>query len=300
MARTGMMAYSAILAAFCVSNLCISNAMASLSSGDDQQTLTDSAKNIFASSPFLLSQMHYVKRSTSILIDSATDDAGEEIVNMRGSQLDLPVGTLLTIVEQSETGEYSTLSLNIEEMIDAGVDVSGMPNLFRVKTSELNLVDLEVIQLTEIDGEEQDYVLPETVAARKKRGRAKMTYCLRDVRLFASSKCGAKIYQTARAADAYNGYLRTGAWVKIKRGSWKAYPKCTACFYGGGRQDCRAKGSKSTACGHAAIKINANQWKGAGVRTVPGLPNKNGTFNGVRRKPYQFHGCLVPKKFAKK
>ncbi len=272
------------------------NAFASLDTSSDadraDQTIGQVSGLFAKRSPFLLSQVHVSTRTASILIESATDDSGEEITELRGGQLDLPVGSMLTIVEESEDGEYATVSPDLEGMMDEGIDVSEMPNLFKIKISELSALGLQMIQLTEIDGEESDFVIPEVVAGRKK-GRAKMTYCLRDVRVYASSSCKTKIARVAQAAHAYNAYIGTGAWTKISRKNWKDYPRCTACFYGGGRQDC-----KGGSCGHAAIKIDANRWKGAGVRTVPGLPDRNGTFNGVRRKPYQFHGCLVPKKIG--
>ena len=108
-----------------------------------------------------------------------------------------------------------------------------------------------------------------------------MTYCLRDVRIAARKFTAAKNIPQGipRAALAYPAYKAKG-WRPIKLSA--SVTNGTACFYGGGRRDC-----KGWPCGHAAIKIGKNKWKGAGIRPVPGLPNKKG-------RTYVFHGCLTP------
>ncbi|MBX2993270.1 MAG: hypothetical protein KF681_00550 [Bdellovibrionaceae bacterium] len=122
-------------------------------------------------------------------------------------------------------------------------------------------------------------------------GRGGMTMCLAEVRVNAKSICGQTMPTIGRAAQGYEVYKAAG-WRPVEY-SPNSNPVCTACFWGGGRTDCGGQ-----ACGHAALKIRAGAWIGAGIRTPPELPNQNGCKRSVRGKkvcrvPYVRHGCLV-------
>lgn len=124
--------------------------------------------------------------------------------------------------------------------------------------------------------------------------RGGMTFCLGEVRINAKHLCQQVMPVIGRAAVGYEAYKAKG-WTPIDKGqNWAAYPKCTACFWGGGRQDC-----SGGSCGHTALKGEGNMWVGAGVRAVPRLPDRSGCSRkgrrgrGVCRKPYVFHGCVV-------
>ncbi|NCN39968.1 hypothetical protein GW916_01835 [bacterium] len=254
--------------------------------GEKESTLSQ----VSFSSPFLLNQVYVSKQSGAIQVEEASDDSGEVMAELSGQFLDIPVGSSLSIIERSEDGRFLTLSLDLEGLMADGVDVSELPNLMKVSASELLKLNPSIVEVTSFEDGFGHFVVPEELAAKKKGGRAKMTYCLADVRIFASSKnCRAKIARVKFARQGYQAYLNTGGWKKISKKNWKDYPVCTACFYSGGRQDCKG------GCGHTAIKINSNLWKGAGIRSVPGLPNRNGVVRGVLRRPYKFLGCVVPK-----
>jgi hypothetical protein len=125
-----------------------------------------------------------------------------------------------------------------------------------------------------------------------------MTYCLGEVRINAKHICGQTMPMISRAANGYDAY-RAAGWKPINMGSnWSSYPKCTACFWGGGRTDC-----KGGACGHTALKGGGNMWVGAGVRAVPRLSDRKGCSRSRRGKvvcrvPYKFHGCVVAPGFG--
>lgn len=122
--------------------------------------------------------------------------------------------------------------------------------------------------------------------------RGGMTYCLGEVRINAKHVCGQVMPVIGKASIGYEAYKAKG-WTPIDKGSnWSSYPKCTACFWGGGRQDC-----SGGSCGHTALKGDGNMWVGAGIRAVPRLPDQSGCKRRGRRvvcrKPYVFHGCVV-------
>jgi hypothetical protein len=241
-------------------------------------------------------QVYSALRSGDIEVLGAVNDDGEEMAELKGQLLHIPEGSVLQFVDESEDGQEVSFSFDLEGMMADGQDVSDLPGIIKVRAADLARLSLGPIRLGEIESEEgidEDVILPEIVAGKRaKKRKSTMTYCLQDVRLWASANCKAKVIRTEKAADARKKYLATGAWEPINLGSkWSKYPVCTACFYGGGRQDC----SGGTACGHAAIKISANKWKGAGIRTVPGLPDRNGVFKGIKRRPYKFQGCIIPK-----
>jgi len=255
---------------------------------DDSQGLNNGAP--LYKNPFLVDQLHVAKRSAAIQVEQAFDDDGSEIQELTGQFIDVAAGSLLSVTDESSDGRFVTLSFDLEGMMAEGKDVSELPNLVKVNAFELSKLDLSMVTETAMGDGTGEIIIPEFLAGKGK-GRAKMTYCLRDVRVFASGKnCRAKIARVSLARQGYAAYLATGDWKKISKKDWKSYPVCTACFYAGGRQDC------SGGCGHTAIKINSNQWKGAGIRTVPGLPDHNGYHKGVLRRPYKFLGCIVPKR----
>jgi hypothetical protein len=225
--------------------------------------------------------------------------------NSPTQKITLPPGTELNVMEISADGQY--VQIGIDEDLSSqnpGLD-SADPVVLWVKKSELMLtqpiyVDMAAIDMFEDMGIELDTTQEEQAwwdeagligsVARKKK--SSMTYCLRDVRITAAKYTAKKNIPQGipRAAVAYGAYKAKG-WKPIKLSN--SCPNGTACFYGGGRMDCCTKTNKKGkciargACGHAAIKIGSNKWKGAGIRPVPGLPNKNG-------KVYVFQGCLTP------
>lgn len=252
-----------------------------------------------ASTDFLMDyQLYSVRRAAEVEVLAGSDVDGQEAYDLVHQLLKIPEGFVLTMVDQSTDGLETTVALDLEGMLGRGEDISGLPSLIRVKTADLEALELEMIEFGPLDDEAgiDGFELPAFVAGKSGR-RKGMTYCLQDVRLYAGKNCGVRPPVIERAADARSVYLKTGKWVKISRRDWASYPKCTACFYGGGRQDCGPR--NKTACGHAAIKISSTKWKGAGVRTVPGLRDQ--TVNKpIRRRPYSFQGCIIPKHIARK
>ena len=101
-----------------------------------------------------------------------------------------------------------------------------------------------------------------------------MTYCLRDVRLTAARFTSHVPQGIVMASEAYGPYKADG-WQPITYSS--SVPLGTACFFSGGRSCGHGK-----SCGHAAIKISANAWKGAGVRPTPFISGR------------PLIGCLTP------
>lgn len=201
------------------------------------------------------------------------------------SELSLTSGTEISILEESEDGQHLLIAL------DEGVNPEE-PAILWVRRADLDNVSLEHIDTEAL---EFFYDLGIGLDGLTQVVAGKMTYCLRDVRIEAARYTKARNIPQGipRAALAYNAYKGKG-WKPIKYSS--KVPNGTACFYGGGRMDCCSKYNKAgkcikrgAACGHAAIKIGSNKWKGAGIRPVPHLPD-------TKTKKYIFHGCLTPPK----
>lgn len=131
-----------------------------------------------------------------------------------------------------------------------------------------------------------------------------MSFCMGEVRINAKHVCDEVMPVIGKAADGLAAYKKL-KWVEINLGekNWSAYPKCTACFWDGGRSDC-----STGYCGHTALKGGGNSWVGAGVRANPRLADQNYcVWKGRRgrryqfcRKPYRFQGCVVAPKYAPK
>lgn len=221
-------------------------------------------------------------------------------------KLTLPPGTEVNVLDMSADGQYVMIGIDEDISQFNPALAGGDPIAVWVLKSELMLAEPQYVDMAAIDmfeemGIDIDNTLEEQawwdeaglIGQVKKKKKSSMTYCLRDVRTTAVKYTAAKNIPQgiSRAAIAYPAYKGKG-WRPIKL-SASGNPNGTACFYGGGRMDCCTKSNSKGkciargACGHAAIKIGSNKWKGAGIRPVPGLPNRKG-------KVYVFHGCLTP------
>lgn len=128
-----------------------------------------------------------------------------------------------------------------------------------------------------------------------------MSFCMGEVRINAYHVCKEVMPVIGKAADGLTAYKKE-KWIPIDKGeNWSAYPKCTACFWDGGRSDC-----KGGYCGHTALKGGRNTWIGAGERVNPRLADQNycvwkGRGKGrykFCRKPYKLQGCVIHPKWA--
>lgn len=213
-------------------------------------------------------------------------------------KINVPAGLDFTILDISDDGDFAKIAFNDEasehtsrlpdEMIVALQDLeAGDPLMIVFENMNPNFLD----GIPSVNIEDLDRLLLELQLSRRGRGHHRhhhsMTYCIADVRIFARRHCGMKMPRVSPARKGYAVYRKRG-WSPIKYSIHN--PVCTACFYDGGRQDCNGS------CGHAAIKIGARRWKGAGIRSVPSLPDHNGYHKGVLRRPYRLLGCLIPSK----
>lgn len=219
-------------------------------------------------------------------------------------RLTMVEGTEFQILKFAENGEYALIGIDEDGFSteNPGV-VDSQPVVAWVRTADIaqanaQVVDIESIQMLadlgiSFDQDQSEYSRTDTAARKKGQARRRggqgrggrrggMTYCLADVRIWASSKIGAsKVPQgIPMASIAYPKYKAKG-WRPIAYSA--SVPVGTACFFKGGR-----KCGKTSRCGHAAIKIAANKWKGAGVRPTPFLRS-----NGPGRTPLVLQGCLV-------
>lgn len=230
---------------------------------------------------------------------------GEANENAPANNLVLVPGTEFTVLDMSADGQYVRIGID-EDITEYNPGVSANdPIAVWVLRSELmatepQYVDMAALDLFEDMGVDIDLTLEEQawweesglIGHVRKKKSGGMTYCLRDVRTTALKYTSAKNIPQgiSRAAIAYPAYKAKG-WKPVAYSSKNT--NGTACFYGGGRMDCCTKSNSKGkciargACGHAAIKIGANKWKGAGIRPVPQLPNKKG-------KVYIAQGCLTP------
>src|SRR5690606_28380600 len=104
---------------------------------------------------------------------------------------EIPVGAALNLIELSADGNHILLSLDLEGLMAEGEDVTVLPNVLSVSIEDLQKLDLSLVEITDFDGGFGSYLVPEELAGRG--GKVKMTYCLADVRVFATSKCKAKV-----------------------------------------------------------------------------------------------------------
>lgn len=146
------------------------------------------------------------------------------------------------------------------------LEAYAMPREFKTNEREKSFAD---------NDSDEDNIATQEARRHGGRGhrRGKMTYCLRDVRLTAARFTRAVPQGVPMASLAYPKYRAKG-WKPVAFSP--SNPPGTACFSGGGRS-CGRRG-----CGHAAIKIGSNAWKGAGVRSSPWIAGR-----------YKI-GCLVP------
>lgn len=219
--------------------------------------------------------------------------------NVASQSLLLVEGTEFSVLKMSPDKRFVLIGIDEDGFSDnnAGTD-AGQPVIAWISVSDLAGAGLQVVDAEAIDieglsqfaeGEPSEYITTELArrgggSARRRGGRGRrggggMTYCLRDVRLYAVRFTRAVPQNIPMASQAYPRY-RAAGWQPVSYSP--SNPIGTACFMGGGRS-C-GKGRK---CGHAAIKISSNAWKGAGIRPTPFLSNSRG-------KVYTFHGCLVP------
>lgn len=237
----------------------------------------------------------WYKASKKLTVHLFQDLRGSENLNTgNGSSLEISPETELSVMDLSEDGQFALIGIDEEALanFNPGVDPQE-PTIAWVSTVELPIASLALIDVEEeeskpfvSDDGESDFAangyLDTEVASRggavhaRRRGGKKMTYCLRDVRLTAARFTRA-VPRVAAAAHAYGAYLKAG-WRPVSFS--ESAPRGTSCFSGGGRRSpgCCPGGHRrkgSCACGHAAIKIGSNTWKGAGIRHTPWISGRN-------------------------
>jgi len=223
----------------------------------------------------------------------------QDNLNISNNRLVLTEGTEVHILDLSPDKRFALIGIDEDGFDENNPGINGADpviawvDLGELSRAGLQSVDSEGIEIFGLSqfaqNQPSDFVSTEVAARRGGRARARggrgrrggggMTYCLRDVRLHAARYTSRVPQNIPMASMAYPRYKAAG-WRSVAYSP--SNPLGTACFMGGGRS-C-GKGKK---CGHAAIKISSNAWKGAGVRPTPFLPNSDG-------KVYHFQGCLVP------
>jgi hypothetical protein len=237
--------------------------------------------------------------SKTVTVGVLEQEGTHDNYNVNGPSLLLVEGTEISILKFSDDKRFVLVGIDEDgfEINNPGID-PGQPTIAWIAVSDLDRAALQVVDVEAIDieglsqfaeGEPSEYVATELArrgggSARRRGGRGRggrggMTYCLRDVRLHAARYTRAVPQGIPMASQAYPRYKAAG-WRPVSYSS--SNPIGTACFMGGGRSCGRGR-----KCGHAAIKISSNAWKGAGVRPTPFLSNSRG-------RVYSFHGCLVP------
>jgi hypothetical protein len=238
--------------------------------------------------------------SKSITLGVLEQVGSNDNFNVNGDSLFLVEGTEVSVLDVSADKRFALIGID-EDGFDennAGVEAAE-PTIAWVEISQLSRGGLQVVDAEgiEIEGilsqtaqaDQSEFVATELArrgggrarrrGGRGRTGRGGMTYCLRDVRLTAARYTRKVPQGISMASKAYPRYKAAG-WRPVSYSP--SNPIGTACFFGGGRS-C----GHGTRCGHAAIKISSNAWKGAGVRPTPFLSNRPG-------KVYHFQGCLVP------
>lgn len=267
-------------------------AAAALSTVELTGSTTSSVTGIARNQSTALAQDEWLTLRRTISVRLLEEVGGEPNVNTGDRQdLTLVEGTELQILKISADGRVAYIGLD-EDISEDNPGVNGAdPVLASVDLAELQrgklaAVDVEGIEVlgTSVALDSQDEYVRTDVAARRggharRRGgrgrRGGMTYCLRDVRLTAARYTHKVPQGIPYASIALPRYVAAG-WRRVPPSAWSSAPIGTACFSGGGRSCGRAK------CGHAAIKIGPNTWKGAGIRPTPWLPGRNA------------QGCAIP------
>lgn len=203
----------------------------------------------------------------SATLEALEDQSGENL-NVSTNPVVLTQGSQFNIMDI----KGNAVLIGIDD------DMDSEPKLTWVPLQQLLVAFPEAIDTDKVEANasfDDDGMIGTSLEASRHHGRRRggMTYCLRDVRLTAARFTRRVPQGIPMASMAYPRY-RAAGWRPTSYGSHN--PVGTACFFGGGRS-CGRK-----ACGHAAIKISSNAWKGAGVRPTP--------FIGGR---YMI-GCLVP------
>ncbi len=235
---------------------------------------------------------HWYKLKRAVSLQPMIADGEEETFNK--PRLTLVPGTEINVLEFSPDGAFVLIGIDEDISPENPGVTPNEPVIAWVHTSDLvnaqpEFIDVEALEFFADLGivlEDAEYAATEVARrgggrSRRRGGRGGMTYCLRDVRITAARFTRRVPQGIPMASMAYPRYKAAG-WSPISYSS--SVPIGTACFFGGGRR------CGKSYCGHAAIKIGSNKWKGAGIYSSPFLNSRSGR----GRVPYKFHGCLVP------
>lgn len=278
------------------------------------------ATNSASLNHLMTNQWYNLEAGAVVYPSDYIDDQGAADQTRLHQPLALSQGTQVLVVAVDHAQSTATLAFNLEGQDDD--EDNPLPSQVTVDLKDLssahpNLISFEGFEGTDAsakaDLDDDDAVAASAEFAKKKniksgsalrqkstgsgrvirvRSKGGMTMCLAEVRVNAGSICGQTMPSISRAAQGYDLYKSKG-WTPVAFDPKNA-KLCTACFWKGGRKDC----SGGVECGHASLKIGANQWIGAGIRPVPQLPNQNGCKRGkngrkVCRVPYRLDGCLL-------
>ena len=185
-------------------------------------------------------------------------------------QLTVGLDTEINILETSADGEFAQIGIDDETISQENSGINAEePVVVWVRVSQLLAGQLEEVNV------ENSEEFSSQLDRSRGRGGGGMTYCLREVRMAAYRFTRRVPSGIAAAAQAYWPFRQMG-WLPV---SYSLHaPVGTACFFGHGRW---SKGCGGY-CGHAAIKLGKNNWKGAGFRPTPFLPGRT------------LIGCLMP------
>lgn len=202
------------------------------------------------------------------------------------TQVHLNIGTELNVIQITKDGNFAYIGID-NNMTKDNPGIKWGVVTFWVRTAELNLntqfVDTEALEFLANKGIGKGPGIVGTDGAR----RGRMTYCLREVRMAALQFTPSVPGNISMASQAYPRY-RAAKWTPVQYSP--QVPIGTVCFFNGGRQCGEDKNGNKIYCGHSAIKIASNAWKGAGVHPTPFLANRT----DGNRTAYKFRGCLKP------
>jgi hypothetical protein len=272
-------------------------ATAALGNFSDESTFGTGVINRPSSQSAEIVKDQWYSLSKTVTVGVLEQVGADDNFNVSGPSLLLVEGTEISVLDVSADGRFLMIGVDEDGFNEGnpGIDEE-QPVVAWIEASSLNRASLKVVntEAIDIDGltqfaqdEQPEYAVTEEARrgggrARRRGGRGRrggMTYCLRDVRLHAARHTRSVPQGIPMASQAYPRYKAAG-WRPVAYSP--SNPIGTACFMGGGRSCGRGR-----KCGHAAIKISSNAWKGAGIRPTPFLSSRRG-------KVYSFHGCLVP------
>lgn len=279
--------------------MAVDYAAASLGNGADNFNSVTGIVGQVPSPSADLAKDNWYSLSRTVTVGVLEQEGANDNFNVNGQSLLLVEGTEISILDISADKRFVLIGIDEDGFSDNNVGTDSIqPVIAWVSASDLDPAALQIIDTASIDieglsqfaeGEPSEYVTTELArrgggSARRRGGRGRrggggMTFCLRDVRLHAARYTRAVPQGIPMASMAYPRY-RAAGWRSVSYSP--SNPIGTACFMGGGRSCGRGR-----KCGHAAIKISSNAWKGAGIRPTPFLSNSRG-------RVYTFHGCLVP------